>query len=112
MRGIKNKEVALSTLRSANWVHSVYNCGMVTDRDWPWNAAGVTPCGCYPPITEQQVWLYIWRVRVDLCVCVWGANWPITTVEIQTAVARKSLDPILGEVSDDVRMLDMGSPRG
>lgn len=111
MRGSRIENVTLTTLALHEWMHGLYNCGMLADADNNW-------CACSPdgiaimhrdllPVSNEDddaTW------GPHSSVSVVGNNLALPVVEIKTAVSRRRLDLLLNEVSCDPKMVLLTSP--
>lgn len=104
MRGSANETVVLSSLGSMEWVHSVYNCGMLAEK-------GNTLCACSPDTIAFLRYPnpdFTWGKVI--AADTGGNSWPISFVEIKTAVSRGTLDPLLVYISVQFKMIHLASP--
>lgn len=102
MRGSRNEAVAISAVQSYDWVYAVYSCGMLGSKDYAWIA-----CSPHRIALLLIQTAHTWGLCVEVTVA--GAFWPLACIAVKTAVSRRTLDPLLADVSGDFKMMHIAS---
>lgn len=110
VRGTKNETVTLNGWVAFRMLHALYEIGILGLKDMTYSA-------CSPDAvallhhevlrTYQENREVEWEQFAG--VNVGGIDWPLYVVYIKTVVSRRNLDPLLAEVSGDVKLVDLCS---